>query len=155
MSAPIIDTPQFLDTDHPIENRADAEAYLSRLAQYPGQLDGELARMRAARAQGLVPPNFLIDKAIDQIDDCAEELAEGGTLVDSLVKRTKEKGIAGDWAARARKIAVNEVAPALQRQIDELRAGASNRHRCTPACGRARTATNTTAGPSRRRQRRT
>ena len=27
-----IDTPQFLDTDHPIENRADAEAYLSRLA---------------------------------------------------------------------------------------------------------------------------
>jgi uncharacterized protein (DUF885 family) len=117
-----IDTPQLLDTDHPVENRADAEAYLSRLAQYPRQLNGELARMRAARAQGLVPPNFLIDKAIDQITISLKNSQQGGTLVDSLVKRTKEKGIAGDWAARARNIAVNEVAPALQRQIQELRA---------------------------------
>ena len=117
-----IDTPQLLDTDHPVENRADAEAYLSRLAQYPRQLNGELARMRAARAQGLVPPNFLIDKAIDQITISLKNSQQGGTLVDSLVKRTKEKGIVGDWAARARNIAVNEVAPALQRQIQELRA---------------------------------
>jgi uncharacterized protein (DUF885 family) len=117
-----IDTPQFLDTDHPIENRADAEAYLSRLAQYPAQLNGELARMRTARAQGLVPPSFLIDKAIDQITISLKNSQQGGTLVDSLVKRTKEKGIAGDWDARARKIAVNEVTPALQRQIEELRA---------------------------------
>src|SRR5689334_2645358 len=51
-----IDTPQFLDADHPIDNRADAEAYLSRLSQYPAQLNGELDRMRAARAKGLVPP---------------------------------------------------------------------------------------------------
>ena len=41
---------------------------------------------------------------------------------NSLVRRTKEKGIAGDWDARARKIAVGEVVPALQRQIDELKA---------------------------------
>jgi uncharacterized protein (DUF885 family) len=62
-----IDTPQFLDTDHPVENRADAEAYLSRLAQYPHQLDGELSRMRDARAKGLVPPTFLIEKALSQL----------------------------------------------------------------------------------------
>ena len=117
-----IDTPQFLDTDHPIENRNDAEAYLSRLAQYPGQLDGELERMKAARAHGLVPPNFLIDKALDQLAISLKGTQQGGTIVDSLVKRTKEKNIAGDWDARARKIATAEVVPALQRQIDELRA---------------------------------
>jgi uncharacterized protein (DUF885 family) len=117
-----IDTPQFLDTDHPIENRNDAEAYLSRLAQYPGQLDGELVRMKEARAKGLVPPNFLIDKALGQLDISLKGTEKGGTIVDSLVKRTKEKGIAGDWDARARKIAVERVAPALQRQIDELKA---------------------------------
>src|SRR5205085_827841 len=49
-----IDTPQFLDTDHLIETKADAEAYLSRLAQFPGQLAGELQRLKAARARGLV-----------------------------------------------------------------------------------------------------
>jgi uncharacterized protein (DUF885 family) len=117
-----IDTPQFLDTDHPIENRADAEAYLSRLAQYPHQLDGELARMKAARGKGLVPPNFLIDKAIDQLNIALKSTREGGTVVDSLVRRTKEKGIAGTWDARARKIASADVVPALLRQIDELKA---------------------------------
>ncbi|MFL6765572.1 MAG: DUF885 domain-containing protein [Sphingomicrobium sp.] len=117
-----IDTPQFLDTDHPIDNRSDAEAYLSRLAQYPHQLDGELARMRAARAKGLVPPNFLIDKALNQIGIALKNTQAGGTIVDSLVRRTKEKGIPGDWDARARKTATSEVVPALQRQIAELQA---------------------------------
>src|SRR5881275_1099713 len=81
-----IDTPQFLDTDHPIENRADAEAYLARLAQYPHQLDGELGRMRAARAKGLVPPNFLIDKALSQLGIARKNTQAGGTIVDSLVR---------------------------------------------------------------------
>jgi uncharacterized protein (DUF885 family) len=117
-----IDTPQFLDTDHPIENRADAEAYLSRLAQYPAQLNGELGRMRAARAKGLVPPNFLIDKALSQLGIALKNTQAGGTIVDSLVRRTKEKNIPGDWDARARKIATSEVAPGLQRQIEELQA---------------------------------
>jgi len=117
-----IDTPQFLDTDHPIENHDDAEAYIDRLAQYRAQLDGELERMKAARAQGLVPPNFLIDKALAQLDISLKGTQQGGTIVDSLVKRAKEKGIAGEWDARARRIAVDQVAPALQRQIDELKA---------------------------------
>ena len=117
-----IDTPQLLDTDHPIENKDDAEAYLSRLTQYPAQLDGELERMKAARGQGLVPPNFLIDKALDQLAISLKGTQQGGTIVDSLAKRTKEKGIGGDWDARARKIALNQVVPALQRQIDELKA---------------------------------
>ena len=117
-----IDTPQFLDTDHPIDNRADAEAYLARLGQYPRQLDSELARMRAARATGLVPPNFLIDKALNQLGIAFKNTQAGGTIVDSLVRRTKDKGIPGDWDARARKIAAGEVAPALARQIAELQA---------------------------------
>ncbi len=117
-----IDTPQFLDTDHPVENRSDAEAYLSRLAQYPAQLDGELARMRAARGKGLVPPDFLIDKALNQLGIALKNTQKGGTIVDSLVRRAKEKGIAGNWDARARRIATVEVVPALQRQIAELEA---------------------------------
>jgi uncharacterized protein (DUF885 family) len=117
-----IDTPQFLDTDHPIENRADAEAYLNRLAQYPKQLDGEVGRIRAARAKGLVPPNFLIDKALSQLGIALKNTQQGGTIVDSLVRRTKDKSIPGNWEARARKIATTEVVPALQRQIAELQA---------------------------------
>jgi uncharacterized protein (DUF885 family) len=115
-----IDTPQFLETDHLIENKADAEAYLARLAQFPGQLDGELERLRSARGKGLVPPSFLADKTLNQLGIAAKGAHEGGSLVDSLVQRTKEKGIAGDWEARARKIVTGQVAPAIERQIAEL-----------------------------------
>lgn len=117
-----IDTPQLLDTDHPIENRADAEAYLARLAQFPAQLDGELERMKSARAAGLVPPSFLIDKAIEQLNISLKSTQQGGTVVESLVRRTREKKIAGDWEARAKRIATGPVVAALQRQIAELRA---------------------------------
>jgi len=115
-----IDTPKFLDADHPVDTRADAEAYLARLAQFPSQLDGELERLRAARGQGLVPPRFLLDRAIDQLMIAGKDAFDGGSLVRSLVRRTSQKNIPGDWEARARTIATGDVAKAIGRQIGEL-----------------------------------
>jgi len=113
-----LDVPRFLDSDHSIENAADAQAYLARLQSYPKQLDGELARMQAARAEGLVPPSFLIDKALAQIGLSVKAAREGGSLVESIGRRTKN--IPGNWAEQARTIAKQEVAPALERQLQEL-----------------------------------
>src|SRR5688572_32670240 len=95
-----LDVPRFLDSDHPIENAADAQAYLARLQSYPKQLDGELARMQAARAEGLVAPAFLIDKALAQIGLSVKAAREGGSLVESIERRTKN--IPGNWAEQAR-----------------------------------------------------
>ena len=113
-----LDIPRFLDSDHPIENAADAEAYLARLQSYATQLDGERGRIEAARGQGLVPPAFLIDKALSQIRQSAKNTRGGGSVVESIARRTK--AISGNWAERARTIAAQEIAPALDRQIAEL-----------------------------------
>ncbi|HEX8395577.1 MAG TPA: DUF885 domain-containing protein, partial [Longimicrobium sp.] len=115
-----LDVPRFLDSDHTVENAADAEAYLARMQSYARQLDGELERVRAARGMGLVPPAFLLDKALTQMRLSAQNAREGGTLVESLERRTR--AIPGDWAGRARRIAASEIAPALDRQIAELEA---------------------------------
>ena len=115
-----LDIPRFLDTDHRVETAADAEAYLARLQSYAKQLDGELGRMRAARAAGLVPPAFLIDKALAQMTLSLTDARGGGALVESLARRSKT--IPGDWSGRARTIAVQEIAPALERQLAELQA---------------------------------
>jgi uncharacterized protein (DUF885 family) len=115
-----LDIPRFLDADHRIESAADAEAYLARLQSYAKQLDGELARIKAARAAGLVPPAFLIDKALGQMRLSVKNTREGGALVESIERRSKN--IPGNWAARARTIAVQEIAPALERQLAELEA---------------------------------
>jgi uncharacterized protein (DUF885 family) len=113
-----LDIPRYLDSDHPIETAADADAYLARLQSYAKQLDGERGRIEAARAKGLVPPAFLLDKALSQIKLSAKGAREGGSLVESIARRTKN--IPGNWAERARTIAAQEVAPALDRQIGEL-----------------------------------
>jgi uncharacterized protein (DUF885 family) len=113
-----LDVPRFLDADHRIENANDAEAYLARMQSYARQLDGELGRIQDARGRGLVPPAFLIDKAIAQMTLSITNTRAGGTLVDSLERRTK--GVPGEWAARARAIAAQEIAPALERQLAEL-----------------------------------
>jgi uncharacterized protein (DUF885 family) len=115
-----LDIPRFLDSDHLINNAADAEAYLARLQSYAKQLDGELNRVQAARASGLVPPAFLLDRAIGQITLSMKNAQEGGSVVESIERRTKD--IPGDWARRARAIAMREVAPALERQLAELQA---------------------------------
>jgi len=115
-----LDVPRFLDADHPIENAADAEAYLARLESYAVQLDGELGRLVAARGMGLVPPAFLLDKALAQITLSAQNARAGGSLVESIGRRTKN--IPGQWADRARSISAQKVAPALERQISELQA---------------------------------
>ena len=107
-----LDVPRFLDAEHRIEQAADAEAYLARLQSYAQQVDGELGRSQAARAKGLVPPAFLLDKALAQLSLSIKNAREGGTLVESIERRTK-KYIPGTWAERARGIAAKEVAPAL------------------------------------------
>ncbi|WP_396626425.1 DUF885 domain-containing protein [Luteitalea sp.] len=115
-----LDIPRMLDAEHRIENAADAEAYLSRLQSYAKQLAGERERAQAARAKGLVPPAFLLDKAIAQLRLAITGTREGGGLVESIARRTKT--IPGAWADRARAIATKDIAPALEQQLAELEA---------------------------------
>ena len=115
-----LDTPRFLDADHPIATADDADAYIARLAQMKDQLDGELARMQHATGMGLVPPNFLLDRAIAQMESTIADAANGGGgLVSSVAGRTS--ALAGDWAVQASSIVAGDVLPALQRQLDELK----------------------------------
>jgi len=125
-----LEIPTLLEEQHTIESRADADAYLARLEAYAGQIDGETERLRSAAAQGVIAPDFILDKTIHQL-----RLARGGnvaewSLVRSLAKKTQ--GIPGDYAARAERIATQKIAPALERQLAELEA---HRRRATSDAG--------------------
>ena len=139
-----LDIPRFLDAEHRIENAADAEAYLARLQSYAKQLDGELGRMQAARAAGLVPPAFLIDKALGQMNLSAKNAREGGTLVESIERRTKN--IPGDWAeARAHDRRAGGRAR-TRSSVARVEEHSGRWPPTTPGCGRDRAATSTTGG---------
>ena len=115
-----LDTPRFLDSEHQIATRDDADAYIARLKSYPDQLDNELGRVIMARYKGLIPPDFLLDKALKQLGQSLDGARRGGGLVESIERRTREKNISGNWAEQARAIVQQQVAPALERQIAEL-----------------------------------
>jgi uncharacterized protein (DUF885 family) len=117
-----IDTPQFLTTDHPIETAADADAYVSRLREFPAQIDGELERIREGRRQGMIPPDFILDRTINQLTLARDEAAKGGSLIETLEQKTRAKGLSGPRIEQARQIVRSEVVPALDRQLAEFKA---------------------------------
>lgn len=109
--------PDFLNTDHTVDNAADAEAYLSRLALIGKLLDNETEEQRAQAARGFLAPAWSIDLTLGQMRKLRSPTPEANTLVDSLVRRTTAKNIVGDWKARAAKIVADSIYPALDRQI--------------------------------------
>ena len=114
--------PDFLDSQHSIDTAEDAEAYLSRVSAFATALDQETSRMIAEFEAGAVPPDFVIARTLSQMTSLMEPGAAGTTLVQSIVRRTGEKSIAGDWGSRAEAIVNDAVFPALSRQADALRA---------------------------------
>ncbi len=113
--------PDFLDSQHRIETADDAEAYLSRLSAFAAGMDAERARMQAEFAAGAVPPDFVIDRTLTQMDTITGTAVADSVMTKSLARRTAEKDISGDWAARAEAILTNEVYPAIQRQAEAFK----------------------------------
>jgi len=111
------ETPDFLNTSHTIDNAADAEAYLSRLGQFATTLDNDSAEQRAQAARGFLAPGWSIDLTLGQMRKLRDVRASQSTMVDSIVRRTKDKSIPGDWQRRSSDIVQNAVYPALDRQM--------------------------------------
>ncbi|HEY3950868.1 DUF885 domain-containing protein [Phenylobacterium sp.] len=108
--------PDFLDSEHTIETRADCEAYVARLSAFARVMDEEIERVRHDAGLGVIPPDFCISGALDQMKTLHAP-ADRSTLVSSLADRAKAKGIAGDWRGQASQVYAEKVLPALERQM--------------------------------------
>jgi len=112
--------PDFLDTKHSIESRADADAYLSRLSAFGVQLDANTERMRHDAGVGVVPPDFLLDTTLVQLEKTRVP-ADQALVVTSLAKRAAAKGLSDRYAHDAARLYEQKVLPPLDRQIAEAR----------------------------------
>jgi len=120
-----LEMPDFLDSQHPIESAADADAYLARLAAFSRVLDEETAGVRADAAQGVVPPSFVLEGAIRQLDAFAAKPPAETVLVTSIRRRAATiTGLtpddAADYANRAEMTVRDQVLPAYRRQSSAL-----------------------------------
>jgi uncharacterized protein (DUF885 family) len=113
--------PTFLDTQHSIETQADADAYLERLEGFATLLDQEVEVAHHDVAMGVVPPDFVLAKTLTQMETLRTPAPESSSLTESVVRRTREKHLAGDYAHRAASLVRDKVYPALDRQIAIVR----------------------------------
>ena len=119
--------PDFLASQHPVTNREQADAYLTRLTAYPRMLDQETTRIGQDAADGIIQPDFTIAGAINQLRGFTQRAPAQTVLVQSLQTRLNEIADvpAADKTAlaqRAEAIVRDEVFPAYQRQIEALQA---------------------------------
>lgn len=118
--------PDFLDTQHQVKTVQDAEDYLSRLKEYARGLDQETARISADAAKDVIPPDFVIDGAIGQLQTFASTSPADTVLVRALKRKVAEAKLDAtqqkELTDRAEDAVKDLVLPAYRRQIEQLRA---------------------------------
>ncbi|WP_438480996.1 DUF885 domain-containing protein [Oleiharenicola lentus] len=116
----------FLNNSHPIRNERDAENYLARLAEVAPQIDDLILQAKQLAADGVLPPRFIIDSTIGQMERyIAPELSQN-LLVNSLTSRvaalkTVSAERQAEFKTQAETRVRDNIIPAYQRAIDLLR----------------------------------
>ncbi|WP_245829015.1 DUF885 domain-containing protein [Sphingomonas dokdonensis] len=113
--------PDFIGSRHPIETRADVEAWLLRLAAFATAIDQETDRVRHDAGLGVIPPDFVIQRTVVQIKGLRDGDPLQSALIAPALKRARDKGLS-DVQAQALGIFRNRVQPALTRQAETLEA---------------------------------
>jgi uncharacterized protein (DUF885 family) len=113
---------EFLNAQHQINAKADADSYLARLALMGDALDHETARINQDAAAGVILPDFILAKVLGQFSEFRKTPAAETGFVKSVTERAKAKGIDGDYAGQATALVEQKVFPALDRQIAALKA---------------------------------
>ena len=116
-----IDLPRFMQSDQPLFDAQDADFYLERMEAIPATLRGELERIRMARGMGVVPPDFLLDKAIRQMEMSLASAGKGELFANHLRAKLRELGLGEERADMALRIESGPIAEALAAQLEELR----------------------------------
>lgn len=58
----------FLTNSHSVFNIEDAEHYIARLEALPGQFNQLMAQLKIREEKGIIPPTFMLDKSIAQME---------------------------------------------------------------------------------------
>ena len=87
LTGPHLYLPRMLQTQHPLETRADVEAYLARLEALGRVFDEVIETVSADAAQGVTPPAFTLTGATNAIAGLTEPAPADHPLVTTLATK--------------------------------------------------------------------
>lgn len=111
----------FLDSQHPVATKADADAYMARLDAIPALFDADTDIVTANAAIDVVAPRFILDQTIQQLGRLRDGDVATKTLVASIARRSIALGLSG-YGERAAAAFEVPIRATLTRQIDTLTA---------------------------------
>lgn len=83
-------TVNLLTQSHPMRRPSDVQSYLARLGQVADRVDEAIARARAAAAQGVLPPRFILERGRGQIEAFLLPAPADNLFVTALARRTEQ-----------------------------------------------------------------
>jgi uncharacterized protein (DUF885 family) len=114
--------PSFMESTHQVHNVADAEDYVSRLSEVGRKFDQVLDGLRHREDLDILPPQFVVTKVLEEMQNFVATPAEEGILMVSLTDKMKEAELPeADQqriALEARTQIENTVYPAYVKLID-------------------------------------
>ena len=116
-----LDLPRFMDSVHPLQDSGDVDAFASRLQAIPAVLDGELIRMNRTTEMGVIPPDFLLDKAVAQMGSTLDDARNGVLFIAQMRENLARNNLPAAPADALTPIVTGPIAAALERQLAELR----------------------------------
>ncbi len=121
-----LDLVNHLTQGHPIRQRRDIENYLVRLALVAPLIDQGISEARAGVDAGVVPPRFILQRTVDQIDGFLKSAPRQNVFVTTFDERIGALGEAippadrASFVAAAEKTTAEDVLPAYRRVRDFL-----------------------------------
>ena len=122
ISGVTVNMPQFLTDTHVIKNEKSVRRYLSRLAEFGRVLRETHERVADDRANGVIPPDFVIEKALVGMNKFIEGGAAENPLVTTLGPKLEaldglDETTADQLVDKAVQLVANEVIPGYQAMI--------------------------------------
>ena len=122
ISGVTVNLPQFLTDTHVIKNKKSVRRYLSRLAEFGRVLRETHERVTDDRANGVIPPDFVIEKALVGMNKFIEGGAAENPLVTTLGPKLEaldglDETTAGQLVDEAAQLVATEVIPGYQAMI--------------------------------------
>ena len=122
ISGVTVNLPQFLTDTHVIKNKKSVRRYLSRLAEFGRVLRETHERVTDDRANGVIPPDFVIEKALVGMNKFIEGGAAENPLVTTLGPKLEaldglDETTADQLVDEAVQLVATEVIPGYQAMI--------------------------------------
>ena len=111
-----IDLINFLSTYHKIKGKGSAKRFIQRLNEVPWKIAGLIRSLRFREESGIIPPKFVIERSIRQIDDFISSPIEENPIYTSFMEKLEASGQFNPpslqrWERRVREALEFEVIP--------------------------------------------